>query len=326
MVYKCGICNENVCKTQGSIQCSRCAIWFHSSCSGVTDRQASVIKANKQFNFSCTTCNNNTRDGADSTIKNDINALTSVINNFIRKVEVDQETVKNDLNNLDKKIGTFIDKVENEQRSIKQSFDDSVSTIRNDLASYIKDMKNDIVDCNKFIRHIDDFTTAKISALEDENYMLHRRMNRADIVISGLPIGIEDLSQPIIKLRSYFNISISSSVINHVCYINKRKSILVKFNNVSLRDGLMSAYFKTRSLKLMDFFEGNIASRVYLNDHYSPAAGKLNALCRKLLQKKVITKFRILNGDSLKVKLTMLDGGDVVHNAAECASLLEKSL
>ncbi|KNC25473.1 hypothetical protein FF38_05860 [Lucilia cuprina] len=192
------------------------------------------------------------------------------------------------------------------------------------MASCFREMKSEILECNKLIANIDKSTSTKITALENENYVLHRRLNRADIIISGLPNGIENLFDPIIKIGSYYNISISKSDINHVCYIHQRKSVLVKFNNVFLRDNIMSAYFKTRSLKVADVVEGNIDLRIYLNDHYGPAAGKLNAICRKLLQKKVINKYRILNGDKLLVKLTMSDGSVVIHNAVECDSLLHR--
>lgn len=82
----------------------------------------------------------------------------------------------------------------------------------------------------------------------------------------------------------------------------------------------MHEYFKTRSLKLNNFIDGDIDSRVYLNDHFSPAAGRLNA--KKLIRKDVIKKFKILNSDKVKAKITMNDNREVVYGPAECADLL----
>lgn len=67
-----------------------------------------------------------------------------------------------------------------------------------------------------------------------------------------------------------------------------RKAMLVKFNSVHLRDNLMEEYYKARMLKVCDVVSGDIDSRVYLNDIFSPAAVKLNQMCRSLLQSKII--------------------------------------
>ena len=108
--YKCGICAENIGKS-GSLQCCLCAIWLHSSCCGVPDRELVSLKANKNFNYCCTACCKSPRDSVDSSVKNEIAALTGVINNFIKKAEEEQTSVKTDLNNLDKKLDTFIAKL-----------------------------------------------------------------------------------------------------------------------------------------------------------------------------------------------------------------------
>lgn len=101
-----------------------------------------------------------------------------------------------------------------------------------------------------------------------------------------------------------------------------RKAILVKFNSVFIRDRLMRAYFKSKALKYSDVMGGDIGSRVYLNEYYSPAAGKLNSLCRRLIRQKLISKFRVQNSDRVKAKLTLLDGNEVIYGVEECAELL----
>lgn len=66
-----------------------------------------------------------------------------------------------------------------------------------------------------------------------------------------------------------------------------------------------------------------IMKRVFLNDHYSPAAGKLNGMCRKLLKENVIKKFKVLDADKPKAKLIMADGKEVTVDAVGCAGLLK---
>lgn len=165
----------------------------------------------------------------------------------------------------------------------------------------------------------------KIADLEDENNMLHKRLNRADIVVNGLPDGLSDFMVIIRDIGKIYNLDISTHDINYACYFNNRKSVLYKFNNVFLRDNLMREYFKSRSLKLCDVIGGDINSRLYLNDHYSPAAGRLHTLCRKLLQKKIITKYKVLNADKVKASLTMSDGRIMTCNFSECASFLDNT-
>ncbi|KAI8124910.1 UBX domain-containing protein 6 [Lucilia cuprina] len=147
------------------------------------------------------------------------------------------------------------------------------------------------------------------------------RFNRADIVINDLPAGMEDLVAVGVKIGSIHDVQISENDINHVCYFNNRKAILIKFNRVSLRDKIMKQYLSSRSLTVRDVIGGDIASRVYLNDHYSPAA-KLNAICRKLLNRKIISKYKTLNNDRVKANITMSGGDEVVLDCAGCSELL----
>ncbi|XP_046801561.1 uncharacterized protein LOC124418678 isoform X1 [Lucilia cuprina] len=184
-------------------------------------------------------------------------------------------------------------------------------------------MKSEIVDCNKLINNVEISTSNKITALEEENNCLHRRLNRTNIIVTGLPAGIDDLMPVIMKLGTIFDVPICTYDLQYICYMNNRKSILVKFNSIFVRDKIMSQYFKTRSLKVRDFVDGDVDLRVYLNDHYSPAASRLNMICKKLLRKDLIKKFRIMNSDRLRVKLTLPDDSEVVYSPSQCADLLD---
>lgn len=65
--------------------------------------------------------------------------------------------------------------------------------------------------------------------------------------------------------------------------------------------------------------------RIYLNDHYSPATGRLNGICRKLLKEKMIVKFKMLNTDKPMVRVMRPDGTEVVLDAVACAALLKSN-
>lgn len=297
--YKCAVCNASVCKTQGSIMCSKCNEWIHLTCAKVSPEQLTLYTEKKDC-FTCCGCISSDSDECDSSLKDDVRALTKSFNEFVKKNETDRDS---------------------HNASMKQIFSD----FKNEVSSCIKEMKNDIASFSQRINDIEDTTTKKISMLEVENNILHHRLNRSNIIISGLPAGLVDLPKIVCSLCSFFKIAVSDRDINYVCYINNKRLILAKFNSVSIRDELMRGYFKKKSLNLSDIIGGEICSRVYLNDHFSPAASTLNALCRKLKRNKKIVKYKILNTDKALAKLTLIDGKEVIYNLEKCTELNSSS-
>lgn len=320
--FKCGVCSLAIGKTQGSLQCRICKKWLHASCANVSDKELKVFGDAKSMAFICPSCDDNLGDNDD--VGEDMRALNRKLDCFINKHQSDQSE-------LNKKLDDFIKKNEEDKLALRSAFLDAVADIKSDMNSCLTNMKKDIIGCSKLINHIDTSTTSKISALEMENNVLHRRLNRGDIVVSGLPEGLTDLVSPVIALGATYNVAVNVGDVSHVCYMNHRKLLLVKFNNVMARDKIMREYFKTRSLKISNLisdaqFGGDLESRVYLNDHYSPAASNFNGLCRKLLRSKCISRFKIINSDKLSAKLTLPDGKEVVYDAAECAGLLNAAV
>lgn len=295
--YKCGDCHEGIAKAQSSVQCKACAIWFHVSCAGLNEKALSSLKGCKSLSFTCKSCTDSAPD---------------------------LKLLRHEISELNSKLDTFIGKADTEQAAIHKTIADTVNSFKAEIASCLKEMKSEILDCNKLIHHMDLSTNKKITELEVENNVLHKRINRADIVVSGLPDGLDDLIAPIVKIGSIFDVEISPLNINHACYFNNRKAVLYKFNNVFLRDRIMKAYFKTKSIKICDVIGGEIDMRLYLNDHFSPASGKLRYICSRLLHKKVIMKYRILNTDIVKAKIVLVNGKEVVYTLSECTSLLNE--
>ncbi|KNC20782.1 hypothetical protein FF38_00079 [Lucilia cuprina] len=112
-------------------------------------------------------------------------------------------------------------------------------------------------------------------------------------------------------------------------YINKKKYILVKFNSTLIRDNIMDEYFKTiktQPLMASDFVTDQkipsslLKKRVFLNEHYSPMAGKLNALCLKLRQNKIISKYKLINAEKPFAILTLPDNM-IIERDAVCSQL-----
>lgn len=299
--FKCGVCDAAVGKSKGSILCSKCNSWIHLTCADVTEKHLAIFSERPEsFSYTCAECINTNANNSDS-LQDEVRALNNNFNEFVKTNQEDRDLFKASITQI-------------------------LTEFRNDITTCVNNMKADIVTCTKLINTIDNATSAKIATLELENDILHRRINRANIVLNGLPAALGDLTSAITSLCSFYGINVSNHDIYHICYINNKKLVLVKFNSVSLRDRIMKEYFKTRSLKLCDIIGGQIGSRVYLNDHFSPVASKLNALCRKLKKQKIILKYKILNADRVKASLTLSEGKNVTYDIMECAALLNDNL
>lgn len=316
--FKCGSCSLAIGKSQGSIQCRICKIWFHTTCSDISEKEFKILSDSRSMAYLCSSCDGGSADNVDT--GDEMRNLNGKLDSFISKHQSDQRE-------LNKKLDEFMKKNEEDKLALQTAFVDAVAEIKVEMGACISKMKNDIIDCSKLIDHVDKSATAKVTALQTENNVLHRRLNRGDIVISGLPEGLTNLIDPVVALGGLYNVPVSVGDINHVCYMHNRKQMLVKFNCVMTRDTIMREYFKTRSLKLSDLLPdpnagGDLESRVYLNDHYSPSASHLNGICRKLLRNKSISRFKILNNDKLAAKLILLDGKEVIYDVTDCAALL----
>lgn len=236
------------------------------------------------------------------------------------------------INDLNIKFDKLMSKSDDDCRDIKKPFDDSVSKIRDEMSSCANSLKGDIDNCNTRINSVETNTAEKISVLETENNALYMKFNRPDLSINGLPDCLKDVKNTVIDLASFYEIFVSPQDINLAFYTNNKKSVLVKFNSVCLRDEIMREYFKsikTQPLKASDFITDSriplnlLDRRIFLNDHYSLAASKLSALRLKLRQNKVISKFKIINAVKPKAVLTMSDGNVFERDCYGCAELLK---
>lgn len=296
----CGSCEVSVTKTQGSIMCKICCKWLHGTCANLTDKDLAALKAIKVSSFICAQCNTNLPNLRGSA------------------------GVSEDIQNLNKKLDTFITSHCAELNVIKTA----IENMNAEMKECLTELKADIVKCNDRVKSVE----ASVSNLRNENEVLkmennvlHRRINRSDFLISGLPEGLNDLVVTVIAVAACFNVMLTRSDVNLACYINSKRQILVRLNCAEHRDAIMKQYFKTRSLRVCDIISGpgnEVTSRVYLNDHYTPDASNLNSICNKLRRLNIISKYRILNGDRVKAKITLPDGKEIVRDVNECSLLL----
>lgn len=196
-----------------------------------------------------------------------------------------------------------------------------VGEIRAELANGLKEIKDDVLNCRTLISSHDMANKKKFYDLELQNHVLQHRLNRSDIVITGLSDKLADLNAIVKGLGAYLKVEIIPADISNVMYIRNRRAILVKFFEVSKRDKLMSAYYKSKSVKVSDVIDVIDDKRVYMNDNYSTLANKLLKLCWKLKYDKKINGYSIINREVLKTKIIMLNGEVKIANIQECTDL-----
>lgn len=86
-------------------------------------------------------------------------------------------------------------------------------------------------DIKSYQRNIKDIDTS----VNRNNNMLHTRLNRADIDVSGVSEGLNHIGDVVMRLCSHFSINVAINDLFHVCYMNNKKALLVKFNNLVKR-------------------------------------------------------------------------------------------
>lgn len=125
--------------------------------------------------------------------------------------------------------------------AIEKQLSDLTNIIKENITSQLTDIKSDI---SKSISRNEKFeteTNKKIENLQSENDFLHRQLNRADIVVSGIPSHLSntDLYSTAIKIGKACDVNVIESDINFCTWIRRKSAVLIKFNSVLKRDSIM---------------------------------------------------------------------------------------
>ncbi|KNC31662.1 hypothetical protein FF38_10084 [Lucilia cuprina] len=166
----------------------------------------------------------------------------------------------------------------------------------------------------------------RLNDLEMYNNILQSRLNRADIIVKGLPKHIKNLRVPILKIASLCGLPISHDGIQHCTYINNGRAVLVKLNSVQHRDKIMMNYSKKQHIVLKDIIGGDITSKVFLSDHLTRVAANLISICRDLRIENKILKYKFINADTPKVRVTLPDNNVKILCLQQCSVMLNEAL
>lgn len=299
---QCILCNKNLTKKQASVQCGLCLKWFHVICAKVSQKSFDAIASDSNLLFKCpTACSKDDDSGNTDVVGNDNRLIHEKMDNMIDLI----------FKKLDDKESAFNEKLEN-----------AICELKSDLSATINNNRSEISKCNSAIAEAEAKANNRFAQIEIDVNALHRKFNRNDIIVNGLPAGLSNLNECISNIASYYEVPLHKSDLNNISYINKGRSVIVKFNNVGSRDAIMKAYFKSKSLNLANVMGGEISSRVYLNDNLPPASSRLNILAKRLQRQKKIMKYWLPHSDKPIVQITHLDGTVSTCNYDQCLSLL----
>lgn len=299
----CPICRKNLKKTEYSIACSGCKSYFHPKCINVSD---SEVRLNKTLKYNCNTCTA-TRKSGDN--------MEHILNGITEKMRKQME--------------------EQTQKCLigfRQVVDTAVESLRVEFMGALLKLREEVEDCKQQlmdVRHENSLLHEKVKVCneqikdaERQNSITQRRLNRADILINGLPQSIVNLRDPVVKIAQFCKVTVNAGDIQHCCYIYGGKTVLVKFNSIHLRDSIMANYFRSHNMRLKDVLDCDVQSRIYLKDHLTPAAALLVNICRTLRDRKKVHKYVLINGDVPRVRITFVDGAEIVQNIDQCRMML----
>lgn len=119
---------------------------------------------------------------------------------------------------------------------------------------------------------------------------------RKDIVISGIPKQVNEakaIRELVIKIGAVLGVQVDKREIVQCLRIKSQGKVIVKFGNLFTKEDLLSSYFKKMDLKLCDFMDTNVESRVYLNNNLPPELQRTVSYCRKLKKLGMIADFKV---------------------------------
>lgn len=309
-ICKCPGCRKNVTKTQRSISCAYCNEYFHIECAKITIEQHGILTKNKVFKFICDYCSRVPKFcNVQEELRNGFSELTAFLERRLENKSQESKRL------LDEQLESGLKLIQNKFNELSNS-----SCNSNDVEL----IKDDLKHCFDVVNVVDNVANGRMASFEMKYNILQRRLNRADIIIRGLPKRIRNLRDPILKIGSLCGVCLTYSDLQHCTYFAGGNAVLVKFNSVQLRDFLMINYNKHRNLYLKDVVfteDNNNQCKIVLNDHLTDAAKNLIAVCRRLKTDGKIARYKFMNYDVPKAKITMMDQSVKTYGYEECVNL-----
>lgn len=198
----------------------------------------------------------------------------------------------------------------------KESIRDMICEVKREYNDKLRQLSNEITTLKARVNDFDK-RVGNGHAPQAPCTWLESRLNRADVLIDGLPPNLEEPITFVSDICKLLGVTVPADSISFCGYISKRKLLLVKFVSIGVRDAVMRAYFKASSTLTIDrLLDTDATTRIYLRDNLREEAKRLAYLCRGLKRKNIIGKFRILNTAAPKVVILAADGSEKTFTMA----------
>lgn len=258
-----------------------------------------------------------------STLEDSVSFISTQLAKLSAQFNVFNKTIESRIDDLEKRLNVYVDdKIASATVALTDAFNEKVANIEqlislkftqrlseaNDktkvLASRM-DKKYKEIDTNFASLQAGSSTSpqAKLNFVQlyEQVERLEREKRQCNILIEGIPEceHTKDLSAIIIRLADCMGTHIMASDFECVRFSKKTNGpssratpILVKFASLRVRETVMQSYIAKRNLLFSHVLpELNIATRVYINDHLTPASSALLKRCALLKRKNVIMQY-----------------------------------
>ncbi|KAG8316210.1 hypothetical protein J6590_108730 [Homalodisca vitripennis] len=259
----CAVCSKE-CDDASAIKCAgMCGVSAHANCVKADGKKN--LRSNREWR--CKDCGNKTPTaGSAASASSGHSELTK---DFIVKVmeafktEVFQElkSFKNDMLELTKSVQFISDKI------------DSSTALMEELRTQFADLKRE----NAELRSENEVICQELTELRERTRELEQYSRRNNIEISGVPMTDGERMEAVVKdVGAALGLQVEPAEVAAAHRVpsfkrGREQSIIVQFNNRARRDQWIAKYREKRQLTAKEINPAFPSSRVFVNDHLSPA-------------------------------------------------------
>lgn len=264
-----------------TIECDGCIKWVHKKCADMSDELFTMVSNNPgKISWFCSLCKSKSNCPTPSQFEKILAKLDKLDNG----VSLTKSNVK--------ALKTQQAKLSKDFTALKDSIAETIhKQIKSELATFSVELDN-------LRESSTNLNLKKFDQIESELDKLQRAARRNDVLISGIPIQITNLSKMFADVCANLKFSISPSEVS-ACFRlgGKNNVVLVRFSSTTVRDQFMKTHRKSTSLRLSSIYpEFKIDSRIYFSDNLSQLSSQLVFYAKKLKKASCISGYTLASG------------------------------
>lgn len=262
--HLCPKCNAKCLDTHMAVSCDYCDNWYHIGCVKMSKTMYSELtKCTDALQWKCPDC---------------------IVSKESKPVKMsDFESLKRELINMFKKLEHMADTQCKTLESLKLDVDVKIVKV------------NEAVSVNT--GNIDKLQQ-QVSSLENQMQNFHRLNNLSCLNISGIPKSKDSGHDKavVLNIAKFYGVSLQPNELLFLRRLVNQHStsippIVVRFSSRNIVEDILAKYYAAASpITLANITTENVASRVYINEHLTTLAFKIQRECLKLKKQQILSK------------------------------------